>query len=311
MLFKEFKAKYEHKAVFHFPTKVSSKPVVSVCVVTYNHVNYIRQCLDGILNQKTDFDFEIILGDDASTDGTREICIEYARRYPDIVRLFLHHRENNIKIVGQPSGRFNFLYNLYSAQGKYIALCDGDDYWIDPFKLQKQLEFLNENDNFIAVFTDINVLNDSLITQQALKDKHKNDHNFNSFFKNAWIPTLTLVFEAKFIHDLPENPEDIISGDILLFAHLLSFGDFKFFDQVTGVYRKHPNGIWSGANQLKILNNRIELNKYFIQKYCNDNTKLNKFLKDRINVNYLKKAKLHKSNREYFKMISCLIKSRF
>src|SRR5690606_25596514 len=109
---------------------------------------YIRECLDSILMQKTDFPFEILLGEDASTDGTREISIEYADKYPDKIRLFLHHRENNIEILGTPTGRFNSLYNLFSARGTFIALCEGDDFWTDEKKLQKQYEFMVTNPDY-------------------------------------------------------------------------------------------------------------------------------------------------------------------
>src|SRR6478735_1262142 len=110
MNFKEFKEKYQFKEVEEYPSKANTNPLVSVCVQTYQHVNYIKECLDGILMQQTDFPFEVLLGEDQSTDGTREICIEYAQKYPDKIRLFLHHRENNIKINGRQTGKFNFLY---------------------------------------------------------------------------------------------------------------------------------------------------------------------------------------------------------
>jgi len=142
---KELIKKYQKVPVREYSNQVNKKPVVSVCVQTYQHVNYIKDCLDGILMQKTTFPSEILLGEDASTDGTREVCIEYAEKYPKKIRLFLHHRKNNIKINGSPTGRFNFLYNLYSARGKYIAICEGDDYWTDPYKLQKQVDFLDVN----------------------------------------------------------------------------------------------------------------------------------------------------------------------
>ena len=141
MSLEEFKSKYEKVPVEHYPTKVPEEPLVSVCVQTYQHVDYIEDCLEGILMQETSFSYEILLGEDASTDSTRNICIEYAERYPDKIRLFLHSRENNIEIGGQPTGRFNYLYNLYNANGKYIALCEGDDYWTDSLKLQKFLNF--------------------------------------------------------------------------------------------------------------------------------------------------------------------------
>src|SRR5690606_11365827 len=134
----EFRRRFEKKNVVYYPTAVTNNPLVSVCVQTYQHVRYIRQCLDGILMQKTTFGVEILLGEDNSSDGTRQICIAYADKYPDKIRLFLHHRANNIMINGLHTGRFNFFHNLFSANGKYIAICEGDDYWIDPFKLRSE-----------------------------------------------------------------------------------------------------------------------------------------------------------------------------
>ena len=152
MTFKEFKQQYQKVPVEHYPNKVKNKPLVSVCVMTYQHKKYIKDCLDGILMQKTDFPFEILLGEDASTDGTKEICLEYAKKYSDKIRLFLHKRENNIKYNGNPSGKFNFLYNLFNSKAEYIALCEGDDYWNDPYKLQKQVDILEKN-NDLAMCT--------------------------------------------------------------------------------------------------------------------------------------------------------------
>ena len=140
MNFTEFKSICEKQEVIAFNNQVPAAPLVSVCVPTYQHVRFIKSCLDGILMQETPFNFEILIGEDESTDGTRDICLEYAERFPGKIRLFLHKRENNIKVDGVPTGRFTFLYNLFSANGKYIALCDGDDYWKDPLKLQKQVE---------------------------------------------------------------------------------------------------------------------------------------------------------------------------
>ena len=123
---------------------MNETPVVSVCVVTYQHKDFIRSCLDGILMQKTNFPFEIILGEDESTDGTREICKAYAEKYPDKIKLFLRSRKDVIYINQHATGRFNFMENLKAARGKYIAFCEGDDYWIDEYKLQKQVDFRSE-----------------------------------------------------------------------------------------------------------------------------------------------------------------------
>src|SRR5690606_24131225 len=109
---------------------------------------------------QTTFPFEIILGEDESNDGTREICKQYAAQYPDKIKLFLRSRKDVIYINGNPTGRFNFIENLKACSGKYIALCEGDDYWTDPLKLQKQVDFLENNSDFALCFHMVEVLKD-------------------------------------------------------------------------------------------------------------------------------------------------------
>lgn len=118
---------------------------VSVCITTYNLEKYIEQTLNSILSQKTSFDFEILVGDDCSTDGTKEILLVYKEKYPD--RIKLHLQQKN---VGVNRNDFDL---IYLAQGEYIAWCDGDDYWIDQYKLEKQVQFLDENPRYSCVHT--------------------------------------------------------------------------------------------------------------------------------------------------------------
>ena len=132
------------------------EPLVSVCTATYQHAEYIEECIEGILIQKTDFPFEIIIGEDESDDGTREICKNYAEKYPDKIRLFLRDRKSSciFNDQGNRINGFNGKWTRKSARGKYIALCEGDDYWTDPLKLQKQVDFLEENSEYGLVHTD-------------------------------------------------------------------------------------------------------------------------------------------------------------
>ena len=129
------------------------QPIVSVTVATYQHVNYIRKCLDGILMQKTNFPYEIILGEDGSVDGTQEICKEYAEKYPDKIRLFIRDRKLS-QYIGKNGKvtRFNGIWNRMSSRGKYIAWCEGDDYWIEPLKLQRQVDFLESHQDYSMCF---------------------------------------------------------------------------------------------------------------------------------------------------------------
>lgn len=252
MNFTEFKQKYEHKKVEEYPNNVSNSPVVSVCVQTYQHASYIKDCLDGILMQKTDFPFEILLGEDASTDGTREICMEYAQKYPEKIKLFLHHRENNIKINGNPSGRFNMLYNLYSARGEHIAFCEGDDYWTDPLKLQKQVGFLENNNDYSFSFHPVKVKNEIKESNYAYPSPSKQTLLFKDILKKHYIATCSIVFKSCYFQ--PSYPKfffNCIMGDIPLELILVSKGKVYFFKEYMAIYRKNAGGITMSAEQKK------------------------------------------------------------
>ena len=196
MEFIKFKKKYEKKEVKEWPNAVNQLPMVSICVQTYQHAAYIQECLDGILMQKTTFPFEILLGEDDSTDGTREICLEYAEKFPDKIRLYLHHRENNIKIGGQATGRFNFVYNLYSAKGKYIALCEGDDYWTNPLKLQKQVDFMEKILDFGICFHKVEVFQQtkSILLEDTITREVPEVTTIRELAKGNFIHTPSVLF---------------------------------------------------------------------------------------------------------------------
>jgi glycosyltransferase involved in cell wall biosynthesis len=244
----KFKGKYEVKQVKENLNHVNQNPLVSVCVQTYNHVDYIKQCLDGILFQKTNFEFEILLGEDDSIDGTRELCEDYAKCYPDKIRLFLHHRENNIKIGGQPTGRFNFLYNLHSSQGKYIALCEGDDYWTDPLKLQKQIDFLEGNEGYSMCFHRVQLLINEKLEKDTITRKVPQTTSTSDLLKGNFIHTPSVVFRnhfdeenlAFFLKSIQFSP----IGDLPLHVYNSQYGKIYQIPESMAVYRL-GSGIWS------------------------------------------------------------------
>jgi glycosyltransferase involved in cell wall biosynthesis len=253
----KFKGKYEVKQVKENLNHVNQNPLVSVCVQTYKHVNYIKQCLDGILFQKTNFEFEILLGEDDSNDGTRELCVDYAKRYPDKIRLFLHHRENNIKIGGQPTGRFNFLYNLHSSKGEYIALCEGDDYWTDPLKLQKQLDFLEGNEEYSFCFTRFQTKDErtnTFLDDENSKHFDKNqsfiDYDFERFYKGWHIGTQTVMFintpETKNFYKQYQLPRDMH-----LYVELLKQGKGACLKDFCAVYRLTGKGVYTSTSKFQ------------------------------------------------------------
>ncbi|PTS92382.1 hypothetical protein DBR27_19765, partial [Flavobacterium sp. HMWF030] len=126
--------------------------MVSVCVITYGHEKYIEQTIDGILMQEVDFDFELIISNDCSPDQTDEVVKSYLKDHPKSNKVkYFSHKKN--------MGAYqNFVFSLENSNGKYIALCEGDDYWTNPLKLQKQVDFLESNPDFSICFTDYAVL---------------------------------------------------------------------------------------------------------------------------------------------------------
>ena len=224
-------------------------PVISVCVQTFNHKRYISKCIEGILSQETKFLFEIIIGEDESSDGTREICMDYAKQYPDRIRLFKRKRENVQYINGKPSGRYNLQQNLKECNGKYIALCEGDDYWTDSNKLQKQFDLLETN--LDAVLCGSN----ALVTYEGETESHL----FNVFPRPS-IKEITYLSTEDFItEEIPLHTSTIIfrnhilkwpsyhtqcnSGDLVLMTTLSLSGKVVVLPDVTAVYHRNAKSI--------------------------------------------------------------------
>lgn len=205
MTFSEFEKKFEKIRVIEYPNATKVCPKVSVCIQTYQHSHFISQCLDGVLMQITDFNFEILLGEDDSSDCTREICLNYAKKYPEKIKLFLHHRENVISINGKPTGRFNLFYNFHKARGKYIALCEGDDYWTDKYKLQKQVDFLEANGDYVICFHNSFILEDSgeLILSKLKSYKEEQTYTIEDLAEYNFIHTASVVFRNGLIEKYP------------------------------------------------------------------------------------------------------------
>lgn len=260
----EFKAEFQHKEVTEYFNQVDVDPIVSVCVQTYQHASYIRDCLESILMQKINFPYELLLGEDASNDGTREICIEYAKKYPEKIRLFLHHRENNIKVNRNSTGRFNYLFNLFNARGKYISLCSGDDYWTDPLKLQKQVDFLEDNPDFAGAFHETEMIDpDGNIKRIYGKDAPVVVQAEDTISTMSIFHTSSFVFKNE-IKQLPNWIFKVISGDMALFTIVSSFGPIKKIPGRMSVYRKHDGGVTeTNAVVSNFYTDRIQLIKYF------------------------------------------------
>lgn len=249
MNFDTFKTKYQKEKVLHFPNWVPPNPKVSVLVQTYNHEAFIGRCLDGILEQITDFEFEILLGEDFSSDQTREICKEFATKYREKIRLFLHHPLNKIKVQNHTTGNFNALYSLFSAKGEYIAFCEGDDIWTDPYKLQKQIDFHEFQDTVAFTyhtFTEVNEKLQPIPRRSTLDQPRKNIKNLD-LKKLIYHPLLsTVCFKHYFKEQIPDEIIEVLNVDSFVLSILGNFGYGHFQGEInSSLYRKHSGGIWS------------------------------------------------------------------
>lgn len=218
-------------------------PTVSVCTVTHNHGQYIRQCLEGILMQKTTFPIEVIIGEDCSTDNTREIIKEIASMHPDIIKPVYH--DSNVGAL-----RNIHEFCLPKAKGKYIALCEGDDYWTDEYKLQKQVDFLDQHPECSFCFHEYNIVdhNDQLLATRKAANKVIY-YNPNDIF-HLRVQLVTVVFRNCLDMTLEERLR-LKMTDVLLFARLASFGGAADLGFNGAIYRKHPGGIYNRLSDLQ------------------------------------------------------------
>lgn len=213
---------------------------VSVFMITYNHEKYIAEALDSILMQKTDFDFDIVIGEDCSTDATRRIVLEYSRKYPDKIKLLLHNV--NVGFIS------NMMYVLEACTGKYVAMCEGDDYWTDPFKLQKQVDFLEANKEYALATHGYRMVRDGSVIRTVDHNEFIDNDNTDGFAFDKefalyhWVtqPVTALFRREAFKVDIRQY---CYFRDVHLFYHILKNGKGYFQNFVGADYRLHSTGI--------------------------------------------------------------------
>jgi glycosyltransferase involved in cell wall biosynthesis len=264
----DFINKYQKVPVIEYPNNVINAipdPVVSCRISTYQHAPYIRQCIEGVLMQKTSFPFEIVIGEDDSSDGTREICMEYAKMHPDRIRLFLHDRRNNISVNGKPSAKFQSSYTESKCRGMYTALCEGDDYWINSNKLALQIEHLLSDKSVILTGAQCrpfvvrdNVLGRAFPSMRSGKrfKEAKHEHILQMRF---YMHTSTLVFRKDLLiwRDRISTIE-LVSGDLLLHvAAVLADCRVSIYNEVFSVYRISSTGVWTSRTKQEHYRNYI------------------------------------------------------
>ena len=218
----------------------NSIPLVSICCVTYNHEKYLRQCLDGFVMQQTNFAFEILVHEDASTDSTAHILKEYENKYPTLFRC-VYQVENQFK---KQNVLINILFKM--VRGKYIALCEGDDYWVDFGKLQKQVQFLEANDEFSICYHKTKILRDDQLSEhtKTIRDRSFVFNFFDSLqSKNG--NTLSMVLRTSVFEKIEMDSLffGLKIGDWPLECIATMKGSGFFMIEKMGVYRVHNSGL--------------------------------------------------------------------
>lgn len=237
---------------------------LSVCVPTYNHEQYIGQMLEGALMQQTSFDFEIVIGDDASTDATPDIIRQYDAKRPGVIRAFLHSENQGPKEPREFAGRNNVLQLLKACRGEYVAMCEGDDYWTDPLKLQKQVDFLDQNRDFSVCHHNMEVIYEDGSPSHCFNAAdQKAISTIEDLLEDKWfMATASWVYRNQFlIEDFAEWHAKAAAGDWAIMFQLAAKGKIGYLSDVMGVYRKHSAGLSNvhAHTNLKFLQNRKEM----------------------------------------------------
>ena len=218
--------------------------MVSVSCITFNHGRYLRQALDSFLMQETDFRYEILIHDDASTDDTIDIIKEYQEKYPDIIRPVFEEENQYSKGISNISGVFNFP----RARGRYIAMCEGDDFWTDKRKLKKQVEIM-ERDRSLSLCCHGAVI---VSEDGAFRSENKirpfsggGIIKAEDFIKKKTnIPTASMLFKAEYAQRLPRWYFDCPVGDIPLQLFMVENGGIYYIDELISAYRMGREGSW-------------------------------------------------------------------
>lgn len=237
------------------------KPLVSVCIITYNHAKYINQAIDSVLMQKVNFPWEIIIADDCSTDGTRALIMEYQSKYPYLIKLIL--QEHNVGPLN------NWIELLSASNAEYVAYLEGDDYWLDENKLQMQYDLLALEQECNAVFTNV-----VIVDQDG--NKKKNIYSMENKVKISWIDLLSNGKYMKLSSIMYRNSmflkESLKKGfpcDETSFGlFLLESGKYGIYlNRIACTYREHPGGAWSMINNYQRLKSFFPVEEKIMQRY--------------------------------------------
>lgn len=241
-------------------------PLVSICCISYNHENFIAKCLDGFIMQKCSFKYEILINDDASNDNTAAIIREYEKKYPEILKP-LYQTENQYSLGVRPMNQFNWS----RSKAKYIAMCEGDDYWTDPYKLQKQVNYLQKNNDCSLVFTNYSNQYDN---NKLISNKKISDYSFSGIFKANPIRTVSCCFRKNYLDELMRTlSQSHAFIDFSIFLFMAYKGKIGLINEDTCVYRYHYSSVTHSRKietKLNFIKAKFEIRNYFLENFSID-----------------------------------------
>lgn len=211
-------------------------------MITYNHEAFIAQAIEGVMMQQTSFPLRLVLGEDGSKDNTRAICIEYQKKYPG--RILLLTDEGNLGMIP------NFMRTLKACSSKYVALCEGDDYWTDPQKLQKQLDFMEANPDFAICFHRMQVVYEGDPSKNHLTNEEPDITTEIDLTDHNYIYTASCLFRNNLFREFPKSFCISPAGDYFLHMLNAKHGKIRFLNEPMGVYRVHDGGAWGQKPRL-------------------------------------------------------------
>ena len=257
-------------------------------MVTYNHEKYIRQAVKSIVSQKTNFPYKLFIGEDCSTDNTRAVCIELQQKYPEKIELIL--QEKNIGALQNAAK----VYKSCIEYGTYTAICEGDDYWTDTNKLQKQVNFLEQNPDFNICCHRASVLNEKNKTLKTPKAPKQSVFTQEDVANHNFLVTQTEMFRNSAWKGLPDGYFNSISGDYFINMMLSENGKIKYFSDVMAVYRQHGGGSWHSLGVIKGIKSTLSVLNYYLQTDLKESVKEN--LKQNIIRHYILLYNVQKKN---------------
>ena len=256
----------------------------SVSIITYNHEKFIRQALDSVLMQDVDFEYEIVVGEDCSTDRTRDILLEYQDKYPAKFRLLLP-TENQGLIR-------NFVRTYRSCKGEYVATLDGDDYWTSPDKLKWQVDFLDHHRDFSMCFHTVKHFYDEDENKPGFlfPKNPENISGIKDLLVSNFIPTCSVVFRNKIFGEFPDWYYTLGMEDWPLYILIAQHGKIRHLDRVMGAYRMHSGSLWSSKKEIYTYEEDI---KFYQCVNAHLKFKYNRMIRKSLAEYYLKLALLH------------------